>query len=161
MKHSRTNATVFLEEQCHYCGGGTFVLELLRRCVSCQGSWWHNARVEGRLPVGISNDDDLLSQLLKTAVVEPDSPDKHYVYVLEIDSDSRYDHYVGRSGHHPVRRLLEHVRGRYPAPSVKGHVIGLRSYEGPMTYQESIIREKTLFEELSQLDEYGNIAGGH
>jgi hypothetical protein len=152
----------FSEERCSYCGGMTFVsAEVLRQCSECQGAWWNNPRIEGRLPRKISNEDPLLLQLLEACAIPQWVSKESYVYVLEIDFENKCDHYVGQTGLHPLHRLLNHVRRHGAAPSVKGDVVGLRYFEGLMSNKESEDRESLLFDELTQSGEWGAICGGH
>ena len=152
----------FSQERCGYCRGMTFVsAKVLRQCWECQGAWWNNPKIEGMLPQNISNKDPLLLQLLEACAVPQWVPKESYVYVLEIDFENKYDHYVGQTDLHPLHRLLNHVRRRGAAPSVKGDVVGLRCFEGPMSKQESLDRESSLFDELTQSGEWGLIGGGH
>tara|TARA_Y100001960_G_C14678387_1_gene829765 strand:+ start:389 stop:760 length:372 start_codon:yes stop_codon:yes gene_type:complete len=88
-------------------------------------------------------------------------PSDHYVYVLEIDKRSEYDYYVGQTSFHPVKRLLNHVRGHNAASSVRGHVVGIYTWEGPMSLQASKNREAQLRREMEVSGDWGRIAGGH
>ena len=166
MKFSRTNSEAFNATQCAYCGGDTWVAGLLRRCLKCNGAWWSNA-VSKRLSrhwwknckvKGKCNKQVAFVIMLEEAGVS-DASDESYVYVLEVAGNSKYNYYVGRTGHHPLKRLLNHVRGHKPASKIRDQVVGLYCWEGPMGRRASEYREVELKREMEQSGDWGLIDG--
>ena len=85
------------------------------------------------------------------------------VYVIQLSrkkGETKSTVYVGETGHHPLRRYLQHLRGY---KSGKNHVKDRGKYllsfeEGFKTSDESQNREKEL---ASQLEEKYFVTGGH
>ena len=167
MRFFRTNSEAFTALQCAYCGGDTWVAGLLRRCLKCKGAWWNNAvskrlskhwskkycKVQGKCDKQVP-----FVVMLEEASVS-DTSGESYVYVLEVDGNSKYNYYVGRTNHHPLKRLLNHVRGHKSASKIRNQVVGLYSWEGPMDYQASIDREVELKREMEMSGDWGLIDG--
>lgn len=67
--------------------------------------------------------------------------------------------YVGKTGHHPYERFINHIRGYKASSHVKKLGTALIRFEGPMSEAEAKERERKLAEELKS--EGWEVYGGH
>lgn len=103
-------------------------------------------------------DTAFLEDILAAAKVPADKPGECYVYILRLRmKDKKEPCYVGRTGHHPYKRYLNHLRGHKSSKITKKYATALIRYEGPMGYDESVEREISLWKELKMqgIDAYG------
>ena len=122
---------------------------------SCQSVYWDKRSVLKLLKEN-KNDTEYYKCILENSLV-PEVKGKSYCYRLKLKNIKekqnsekkifieKYACYVGRTNLHPYARYLNHIRGHKSAKGgaqTKKRAVALIEYEGPMTYEESIQREK-------------------
>jgi predicted GIY-YIG superfamily endonuclease len=134
--------------KCRVCQSSTINDGLLFKCQNkvCKAVHWDKSAIK-RIKLEL-RDPAFLESTLAAAKVPDDKPGEFYVYILRLRMKGAKDPcYVGRTGHHPYKRYLNHLRGHKSSKITKKYATALIHYEGPMGYDESVEREKTLWEE--------------
>ena len=143
---------------CRVCQSSTINDGLLFKCQNklCKAVHWDKSAIK-RIKLEL-RDTAFLEDILAAAKVPADKPGECYVYILRLRmKDKKEPCYVGRTGHHPYRRYLNHLRGHKASKIAKDKATALIRYEGPMGCDESVEREISLCKELKMqgIDAYG------
>jgi hypothetical protein len=141
---------------CRLCSGKTQKTGLLYRCkgTNCKSVYW-DKRAVLKLIKDNKDDEEYYKLILKNALI-PEIKGKSYCYRLKLKNIKDLNNkdektyieknasYVGRTNLHPYARYLNHIRGHLSAKGraqTKKRAVALIEYEGPMTYDQSKIRE--------------------
>ena len=148
---------------CRICGSQTTQIGLLFKCKDkdCKSIYWDKRSVLKLIRQNKDN-EDYYKLILKDASI-PELKGKSFCYRLKLKNIKSYNNkdenkyiekdasYIGRTNLHPYARYLNHIRGHLSAKGraqTKKRAVALINFEGPMTYDASITREKDWAEEL-------------
>ena len=149
-----------MKNKCRACKGETSQKRFLFKCVNkeCGAVFWHRKILSENL-----EDDSVFKKQLSLAEIPPTKNKDHFVYVIQLsrkENEVEDSVYVGRTWRHPYERYLWHLSNKNSQGS--SHVIKrgkvMIDYEGPMSKQNAIAREKSLAYALE--DKY-LVKGGH
>ena len=148
---------------CRLCNSDTKQKGFLFKCKdkSCNSVYWDKRAVLKSIRDNIDDKEYFKSILINASV--PEIKGKSYCYRLKLKNIKNLDYtnetkylekdasYIGRTNLHPYTRYLNHIRGHLSAKGAaqtRERAVALINYEGPMTYEESIKREKDWAEDL-------------
>ena len=149
-----------MKNKCRACKGETSQKGFLFKCVNkdCGAVFWHRKILSENL-----EDDSAFKKQLSLAEIPPTKNKDYFVYVIQLsrkENEVEDSVYVGRTWRHPYERYLWHLSNKNKQGS--SHVIKrgkvMIDYEGPMSKQKAIAREKSLAYALE--DKY-LVKGGH
>ena len=132
-------------ETCRVCGQPTRRSGYLHRCIDsqCGAVHWNESVLNQAL-----DDRKVFRKILADAEVPEWISGEKYVYVLLLKVEGMDVLYVGMTGLHPYERYLNHKRGYKASRRAQQYATAMKSFEGPMTYEEAISREITKANEL-------------
>ncbi len=134
--------------KCPVCKAGSSVIKgELIACSSCSARWWSSDaihRVGDAKEYAYQYSQD--AGLIPKSYIEP----HHWVYVIALKPEPTKELYVGQTGLSPEHRFLNHKRGYKAGKMAKKHGLAIVKVEGPMTGDESRLREKALISELRE-----------
>jgi hypothetical protein len=150
---------------CRICGGRTKKTGLLFKCKGkeCKSVYW-DKRAVLKLIRDKKEDEEYYKVILKKALI-PEIKGKSFCYRLKLknikDTNNKDEKkyieknacYIGRTNLHPYARYFNHIRGHLSAKGraqTKKRAVALIEYEGPMTYDQSIVREKEWANDLRE-----------
>ncbi|MAF20677.1 MAG: hypothetical protein CMI55_03280 [Parcubacteria group bacterium] len=134
-------------ETCRVCGQPTRRSGYLHRCIDsqCGAVHWNENVLSQAL-----DDSKVFRKILVDADVLEWISGQKYVYVLLLKGKGIDALYVGMTGLHPYERYLNHKRGYKASKCARQYATAMKSFEGPMTYEEAISREITKANELRE-----------
>lgn len=140
--------------KCRVCGSDSSTSGLLFRCEGedCDAVHWDKTKILQNKKEILLENSDLRKQILQDARVPnpiKTGNKRHYCYLLRLRlKGERKPVYVGLTGLHPYERYLNHILGYKSSSIAKKKATALIKYEGPMLYNDAVLREKNWFKEM-------------
>ena len=114
-------------------------------CSACDAKWWSWEAVK---QIG-SKKEWAIYFAQEAGVFSDDYTEPCYsMYVIAFEPHETKSFYVGQTVHTVEHRFLQHKRGYIPGKGVEKRGLALVEWEGPMTKEESLVREDERANEL-------------